>query len=166
MHAAALPQGACLLHSRADDGGVLWELEDGAGGPALRPAATAVVGSCEAYVLTRGEAAAAQRPAVPVPLGGGLKTIDHIAAGSAHCIAIATDGAAWSWGANADGQCGHGFAGERLAPLREMRLRDGTVVRDAVLAAAGEPRARGGGGLAGRPSDPTPGHAQAGVTLR
>lgn len=49
-----------------------------------------------------------------------LKGIVALAAGSAHSLALGSDGKAWAWGLNDDGQAGAGFLGDILLPTRVL----------------------------------------------
>jgi YD repeat-containing protein len=57
---------------------------------------------------------------VAVNIGGVLsgKTITAIAVGHQHCLALTTDGKAYSWGANSNGQLGDGSTSVRSTPVQ------------------------------------------------
>lgn len=63
---------------------------------------------------------------------GALPAIRQVGVGSQHCVAVAVDGTAWSWGYNHVGQLGDGTTDFRLAPGQVAGLAG------AVQAAAGQ----------------------------
>jgi alpha-tubulin suppressor-like RCC1 family protein len=54
---------------------------------------------------------------VPVPVGGGL-TFETLAGGGAHTCALTSDGTAYCWGNNADGQLGDNSTTSQNAPVQ------------------------------------------------
>ncbi len=64
----------------------------------------------------------------------GLSGVAGVAAGWAHSVALTSDGAVWTWGANADGQLGDGTTTLRSTPTRVTALDGVTIV--AVAAGA------------------------------
>ncbi|QVQ51184.1 hypothetical protein J4H86_20515 [Spiractinospora alimapuensis] len=65
----------------------------------------------------------------------GEATVTHVAAGSAHSLAVTSDGTVLAWGLNNFGQLGDGTTTNRGTP-REVELPDGTAVRQVAAGAA------------------------------
>ena len=51
-------------------------------------------------------------------------TIEQIAAGSNHSLALKPDGTVWAWGRNNDGQLGDGAGSDRSTPVQVSNLTD------------------------------------------
>lgn len=62
-------------------------------------------------------------------------SVTHVAAGSAHSLAVTSDGAVLAWGRNGHGQLGDGTTTNRGTP-REVELPDGVEVRQVAAGAA------------------------------
>lgn len=75
-------------------------------------------------------------PTAPVPPPPALS--GQVAAGNKHSLAVGWDGALFTWGRSADGQCGHGDVERKAVPTRVQQLAGVCV----VAAAAGELDAR------------------------
>lgn len=57
--------------------------------------------------------------ATPVQIASGMNKVwSDVKAGSAHAMALATDGSVWTWGSNTYGQLGDGTKSERHAPVQ------------------------------------------------
>jgi len=64
-----------------------------------------------------GDAAAESRRSAPAQISG-LGSILSLSAGSAHALAVTTDGVVWAWGANGSGQIGDGTLDMRTSPTK------------------------------------------------
>ena len=79
-----------------------------------------------------------QKYAVQVKLSGGtpLSGIADIACGSAHALALKTDGTVWSWGGNTNGQLGNGTTTQAKNPI-QVKINSTTFFSGAAALAAG-----------------------------
>jgi hypothetical protein len=105
--------------------------------------------------------------------------VERVAAGSAHSLALTSDGAVWSWGWGRHGQLGHGDRGSLLVPRRIEALEGTPIIQIAAgtahtIANCARGRlfsfGRGGGGQCGHACTadellPRPIDALAGVEL-
>jgi hypothetical protein len=64
----------------------------------------------------------------------GLTSVTALAAGSAHSLALSSDGTVWAWGYNEKGQLGDGTTTDRATPVQALGLTDVTslITRDST----------------------------------
>ena len=58
----------------------------------------------------------------------GLSSVDAIAAGDYHSLAVKTDGTVWAWGRNINGQLGDASTTQRLTPVQVTGLTGATAI--------------------------------------
>ncbi len=80
--------------------------------------AVGATGNVQLIEITRSIAGNTETYAATVSAVTGLPAVREVTCGRFHCLAHATDGTAWGWGQNSQGELGDGTAVGRTVPVR------------------------------------------------